>query len=1051
MSAAPDNKPTSLAIKLLELNPNSLAISDLKGQLLHANSRFSAELLKGVDVSKVSLRQLMAKVSFEEIIAFADQAKGDTLELQNISLTDTQSVSHIGHLQCVREDNWLIFEFQPRLEDPAAAFASKSTDEIAAYILDAIPAPAYFKNTKQIYTACNDIFLEFYDRKREDVIGYSAHDLVNAELAEQFQKSDNKILETGETQIQESYAEDSSGNIKNIIFQKTVVRDLSGEISGIMGILIDVTENRKIEKELEKSRTIFNSIVENSPAHIFVKDDEGRYQIVSKKLQKMFGWGDDHMIGKRDEDIFPDDVVKDYLASDEAVRNTEEPIIVRDARVIGEETRHHLTVKFALRDNDGESFGIAGIATDITELVEAENSLKLAALDLEEKIRQRTAQITEEIRDRERAERDIYEILSISPISVGMTNLQNNKIVLENQSLVNLLEPDGGTLIGLDPKLLWVDPDGRQEIVDQLIDGQEYNLHEVSLKKLTGEAFPARVYGRYLERDGVPYSVFWIVDLTEEKAVQAKIIASENSMREMLAASPVALGISDVKTGKISFVNDSLSKLLKIPEDELLVNTTLQFWRSAEDRESFVEEFNRTGQVKPREIEIQRFNKEPVWVLLSWTRIVIEGEAKIVFWLNDISQIKEAENVLKASHETLEKHVEERTEELRSEIEERRKIEQALRQSEEQFEAFASSASDWFWGTDENHVFNHLSERFEEITGLSSKLFLGRSRMDVLEENADKEIWQEHHNLILNHKAFRDFQYELKREDGSIMHATVSGIPMFDDDGNFKGYRGAGRDLTLEITAQEQNRLMEEQLHQSQKMEAIGQLTGGIAHDFNNILAVILGNVELAQEKIEKDTQLANHLKIVESSAIKGATLTERLLAYSRKQSLRPTPIQLNDLTGSILTLVDRLLGETIQIKTEFSPSIPPVFADSNQLENALMNLCINSRDAMPEGGTLKITTGILELSASSTEYQELASGSYSWVEVQDNGKGMDKHTLQHVFEPFFTTKDVGKGTGLGLSMVYGFAHQSNGTVVIESEPGVGTRARIILPSHRST
>ncbi|WP_267879426.1 hybrid sensor histidine kinase/response regulator [Sneathiella glossodoripedis] len=631
-----------------------------------------------------------------------------------------------------------------------------------------------------------------------------------------------------------------------------------------------------------------------------------------------------------------------------------------------------------------------------------------------------------------------------------MTNLQTDKIILENKSLIDLFQPPGGTLIGLEPTILWEVPENRQEILTQLDEKKSYALSDVSLKKFNGETFPAKIYGRYLERDGVPYSVFWIIDQSEEKAAQKKIIESENSLRDMLAASPVALGISDIKTGKISFVNESLSNLLKMPAEDLLGDTTFQFWRKAEDRVAFVEEFKRTGRVKPKEMQIQRHNGEPVWVLISWTTIIIENEPKIVFWLNDISQIKEAEEVLKASHETLEQHVAQRTEELRSEIEERRKIEDALRKSEEQFEAFASSASDWFWATDENHIFNHVSDRFEEMTGLSADDFMGKSRMEVLEKYADEEVWREHHDIILNHKPFREFTYAATRNDGSVLYASISGMPIFDNNGEFKGYRGAGRDITHQIIADEQAHQMEEQLRQSQKMEALGQLTGGIAHDFNNILAVILGNVELAREKIEKDLQLESHLKIVEASAIKGATLTQRLLAYSRKQSLRPVAVNLNELVSGILTLVDRLLGETIVIETEFNDETPPVFADANQLENALMNLCINSRDAMPNGGILRISTGMLDLNTNRELYPDLSPGCYSWLEVTDTGKGMDPQTLAHVFEPFFTTKEVGKGTGLGLSMVYGFAHQSNGTVDIDSKSGDGTRARIVLPSYTS-
>lgn len=1041
-------KLSATELKLLELISNPSVICDKQGHILATNSLFNSELLKGAPISEVSVSELLDIVSFRKFVEFANS--NDTIEIfviEQAEISDTQSFTYHGRLTCVREKNFFIVRFEFSAQAPSSILNNKDVEDFTDLLLEAIPASAYFKNTAHIYTACNEEFLKFYNRTRAEIIGRSAHDMVSKELADGFQKSDNAILSSGETQVQESNQEDAVGNIKNVVIQKTAVRNKQNEIIGLIGIVLDITERRQIEKELEQSQTIFNAIVEHSPAHIFVKDPEGRHTIASNKLHRNFNWEPGYMIGKTDYELFSQEIAEEYNATDELVKKSTQPLTLRDERLINGELRNYLTVKFSLRDKEGKFFGITGIATDITELVAAENTLKLAATDLEEQVRQRSSQIIAEIKDRETAERDIYEILSISPISVGMTNLKDNTIVLENQSLIDLFAPDSGTLIGVDSRELWVDLNTLNQIRAELSTTQKYKLTEVQLKKRSGASFPAKVYGRYMERDGIPYSVFWVVDLTEEKAAQEKIIASENSMREMLAASPVALGISDIKTGQISFINESFARLLKMPTDNILGSTTLQFWRNPEDRKAFVEELERTGKVKPREMEIRRLNGDIVWVLNSWTTILIEGTPKIVFWLNDISQIKEAEKVLKASHETLELHVQQRTEELRGEIEERQKIEEALRKSEQQFEAFASSASDWFWGTDENHIFDHLSERFEEITGLRSVDFYGKSRWDVIVSNADEDVWREHQQVILNHQPFRDLLYKIKREDGSEFHASVNGVPIFDHKGAFRGYRGAARDITQIVQSAEQTKQMEEQLHQAQKMEAIGQLTGGIAHDFNNILAVILGNVEIAQEKIENNLPVDKHLKVVENSAIKGATLTERLLAYSRKQELRPTSFHLNDLTTGVLTLVERLLGEAITIETDFNDNTSPVFADVNQLENALMNLCINSRDAMPDGGTLRISTGILDLTEDNTAYPELKLGLYSWLEVKDTGKGMDESTLTHSFEPFFTTKDVGKGTGLGLSMVYGFAHQSNGTVILESTPNAGTTARIILPS----
>ncbi|MCG8491829.1 MAG: PAS domain-containing protein [Sneathiellales bacterium] len=434
------------------------------------------------------------------------------------------------------------------------------------------------------------------------------------------------------------------------------------------------------------------------------------------------------------------------------------------------------------------------------------------------------------------------------------------------------------------------------------------------------------------------------------------------------------------------------------------------------------------------ELEVQRQTRE----LSEEIRIRQETE----------KELKQSEALLKEVNDELEKRVKLRTAELEKEVADRKKIELALRDREKQFEASASSASDWFWATDENHCFTFFSDRLEEIAGVSPNVLLGLKRWETGATRMTEEEWAPHIEELNAHKSFRDFRFILHRKNGELRHISISGVPIFNDDGTFKGYRGAGTDITEQIETFQRAQIAEQQLQQAQKMEAIGQLTGGVAHDFNNILAIILGNIELLQDDIKPDNELYPLMNAIERSATRGANLTQRLLAYSRKQALRPQEIDLNALTKDMLDLIDRLLGETIHVQTDFSEEIDAVYADPGQVENSLMNLCINSSDAMPAGGDLLISTGSLIVNAlNQDQFADLPFGNYSWLCVKDTGTGMDQETLTHVFEPFFTTKETGKGTGLGLSMIYGFAKQSDGTVRIESEVGKGTIVKMYLPT----
>jgi PAS domain S-box-containing protein len=240
----------------------------------------------------------------------------------------------------------------------------------------------------------------------------------------------------------------------------------------------------------------------------------------------------------------------------------------------------------------------------------------------------------------------------------------------------------------------------------------------------------------------------------------------------------------------------------------------------------------------------------------------------------------------------------------------------------------------------------------------------------------------------------------------------------------------------------------EEQLVQAQKMEAVGQLSGGIAHDFNNLLTVIVGNAEFLSEALKSRHDLQRLADSIVHAGERGAELTQRLLAYGRRQTLNPVEIDCNRLVSGMRKLMQRTLSEEIEIKVALDTELASAFADTGQLENAILNLAINAKDAMPSGGTITITTANMHLDERySEQHPEVHPGHYVMIAITDDGHGMPKHVLEHVFEPFFTTKEVGKGSGLGLSMVYGFVKQSNGHVAIYSEPGLGTTVRIYLPA----
>ena len=291
---------------------------------------------------------------------------------------------------------------------------------------------------------------------------------------------------------------------------------------------------------------------------------------------------------------------------------------------------------------------------------------------------------------------------------------------------------------------------------------------------------------------------------------------------------------------------------------------------------------------------------------------------------------------------------------------------------------------------------------------------------------------------------------ELGAEGGEHRHYEMRYNVLRDASGQQIGAYQFAYDVTERLQEQQRLRTAEEALRQAQKMEAVGQLTGGIAHDFNNLLAGISGAFEMISMRLSQGRvgDIEKYITAGQGAARRAAALTHRLLAFSRRQTLTPKPLVINRLMSDLVELIQRTVGPSIKVETIASVGLWPTMVDANQLENALLNLCINARDAMPGGGTITIETANKWLDLRTASERGLEPGQYVTTCVSDTGIGIEKSLLNRVFDPFFTTKPMGEGTGLGLSMVYGFARQSNGHVRIYSEVGHGTMVCIYLPRH---
>jgi PAS domain S-box-containing protein len=332
-------------------------------------------------------------------------------------------------------------------------------------------------------------------------------------------------------------------------------------------------------------------------------------------------------------------------------------------------------------------------------------------------------------------------------------------------------------------------------------------------------------------------------------------------------------------------------------------------------------------------------------------------------------------------------------------------------------------------------------DRMLEIYGMDRDSFTGRYeawQKMVLPDDLAGAL--EANQAALRGEREYDAEFRIVHPDGTIKNIKASGIVIRDENGEAMRMIGLNQDIT-------DRKLIEEQLRQSQKMEAIGQLAGGVAHDFNNILTAIYGYCYLLQSGTENHPSLRASVEQLYAAAERAANLTHSLLAFSRKQAMCLRSINLNDHILNVGKLLTRIIGEDIQLQTVFQVNPLMIYADGGQIEQVLMNLAANARDAMPNGGLLTIETGIEEIGEDFIHAHGFGEpGRYVVMSVSDAGEGMDTETVKRIFEPFFTTKEVGKGTGLGLSIVYGVIKQHNGFISVRSEPGKGTTFRIHLP-----
>ncbi|MGB8604406.1 PAS domain-containing protein [Bradyrhizobium sp.] len=585
--------------------------------------------------------------------------------------------------------------------------------------------------------------------------------------------------------------------------------------------------------------------------------------------------------------------------------------------------------------------------------------------------------------------------------------------------------------------------------IEQVMSGGGATWHENQLVPVTRHGKLEQVYWTYGyspidEDDGIGGVLVVCRDVTKDYLASAALREREAELARVQQIGRIGGLEVDLRTGFRNRRSPEYLLIHGLPPDA--ANESHEDWVRRihpEDREATEKKFRDAVAGRVREYTVQYRIIRPS-----------DGETR---WISVKSTIERDENGrairLVGAHSDV-------TEQVVADL--------ALRQSEERFRNLADQLAelnatlaqrveektrerDRIWNVsqdllvvaDRNGVWRTVNPAWTKTLGWSEAELLNRTS-EWLEHPDDGGITRAHVKKLGDSETTVKFESRFRHRDGSYRWLSWTGVS--DKDRNY----AVARDVTAEKAAAERLKATEEALLQSQKMEAVGQLTGGIAHDFNNLLTGIVGSLDLLQTRLDqgRTDNVARYIDAAMTSANRAAALTHRLLAFARRQPLVPKSVDANRLVVSLEDLLRRTIGETIDLEIVASNDLWGTLCDPNQLESALLNLAINARDAMPDGGRLAIATANVRFDSVTADTPALSPGDYVSISVTDTGVGMSAEVAARAFDPFFTTKPIGQGTGLGLSMIYGFARQSNGHVTIDSKLGRGTSVKLYLPRH---
>ena len=580
-------------------------------------------------------------------------------------------------------------------------------------------------------------------------------------------------------------------------------------------------------------------------------------------------------------------------------------------------------------------------------------------------------------------------------------------VLQANQALLDLLGYTHADYIGLHVSEVHADPEVVADILTALANRESLTDYATRLRCGDGSIREVLIsLNAYWKGDRFVHTHSFIRDVTQEHR-------SETIYSKVFRISPDSMAISVLDDGRILDVNDACLRMTGLQRQDMIgkMSVELGMWLRPEDRKEYVGLLRRDGSVRDSKVSIR-----------------VKGEIRDVLLSSEVVEFQGKQCVLGVARDLT---AQERTE-------------SQLRASEARFRAFAESSRATMTLSDE-HRFIYVNPRAEEVTGYTQAELLTMNFAHLLRPDMRPAMVEQAQARLRGEDVSRHYAFPIIRKDGETRWLDVA-VTVIEIDGRPCSL-ATGIDITERKEAEAALHASETELRQAQKMEVVGRLAGGVAHDFNNLLSIVVGHSAILMSGLAAQDPLRTHVAAISRAADRATSLTQQLLAFSRRDIVRPRVLSLNDTVSQVEQLLPRLIGESIRVVITLDPALANIRADPNQVEHVLMNLAGNARDAMPQGGTLYLATASTVFDAAAVRAHPGAQpGPYVTVSVRDTGQGMDTAAAAQVFEPFYTTKARGKGTGLGLATVYGIVKQAGGYIDLETASGRGSTFTVYFP-----